>query len=79
MTVKAKIQKDYLLTEASVELPADVSQLDQILRATKTNGKMVILYNEGHVQGINLEQRTKMGSDESEKVRQLLSVKDKEL
>ena len=78
MAVKAKIQKDYLTTEVSIELPTDVSQVDQLLKATKTSGKMVVLYNEGHIQGINVEQRTKMSESESSKVRQLLAVADAE-
>ena len=76
MSVKAKIQKDYLQTEVSIELPADVSQVDQLLRATKTNGKMVVLYNDGHIQGINVEQRTKIVEPKSTKIRELLAVDD---
>jgi hypothetical protein len=79
MGFNVKVQKDYLETEFSIDLPADVSEVDQIMRAIKANGKMVVLYNDGHIQGINATQRTKMTEAESEKVRQLLSIKSREI
>lgn len=79
MTIKTKVQRDYLRTEASIELPADVSQVDEILRAAKTDGKMVVLYNKGYVQGINIEQNTKISENKTEKIRAMLEVEDKVL
>jgi hypothetical protein len=79
MAIKIKVQRDYLLTEASVELVANVSDVDEILKATKANGKMVVLYNNGFIQGINIEQRTKMSEVKAEKTRHLLNIKDEEL
>ena len=78
MSVKAKIQKDYLTTEVSIELPTDVSKVHELLTESRTSGKMVVLYNEGHIQGINVEQKTKMSEAESAKVRELLAVSDVE-
>jgi hypothetical protein len=49
------------------------------MRATKTNGKMVVLYNQGYVQGINIEQNTKVPEGKSEEIRQILNVDTKEL
>ena len=77
MAISAKVQKDYLLTEARIALPADVAQVHEILRATKTSGKLVILYNDGFVQGINVEQRTKLNEAKSAEIRTLLAVEDK--
>lgn len=79
MSIKIKVQRDYLLTEASVELAADVREVDEILKASKSNGKMVVLYNQGCIQGINVEQRTKLSDINAEKVRQLLKLEDIEL
>ncbi len=79
MAIKIKVQRDYLLTEATVALPADVSQVDEILKATKANGKMVVLYNDGFIQGINIEQRTKMTEAKAEKTRNLLNIEDENL
>lgn len=79
MAIKAKVQKDYLKTEASIELPADVSEIDQIMRATKTTGKMVVLYYEGHHQGVNIEQNTKIPDSKSEEIRDILGIQDKNL
>jgi hypothetical protein len=77
MAIKVNVQRDYLLTEFSVE--ADVSELDHVLKQIKTSGKTVILYNGGAIQGINVEQRTKLTEEQSEKVRQLIGIKDKVL
>jgi hypothetical protein len=77
MAIKVNVQRDYLLTEFSVS--GDVSEIDQLLRSIKADGKMIILYNGGHVQGINVEQRSKMDEHKSEKVREILSIKDKVL
>jgi hypothetical protein len=79
MTIKVKVQKDYLRTEASIELPADVAQVDSLLKATKTNGKMVVLYNEGHIQGINVEQNTKITEGKTDEIREMLKIGTKEL
>ena len=79
MAIKIKVQRDYLLTEASVELAGNVSEVDEILKASKSNGKMVVLYNQGCIQGINVEQRTKLSDTNAEKVRQLLKLEDIDL
>jgi hypothetical protein len=79
MSIKIKVQRDYLLTEASVELAGNVSEVDEILKASKSNGKMVVLYNQGCIQGINVEQRTKLSDTNAEKVRQLLKLEDIDL
>ncbi len=77
MEPKIKIQKDYYLTEASIELPADVEQLNEILKATKTTGKMVIQYNQGSVQGVNIEQRTKISDAQAAEIRPALAIGEK--
>ncbi len=60
MAVGVKTQKDYFTTEVSVETPAQVAEWDEALRMMKTSGKMVVIYNQGSVQGINIEQRLKI-------------------
>jgi|FreactcultureFD7_1027221.scaffolds.fasta_scaffold81761_2 hypothetical protein len=74
MAVQIKVQKDYYLTEVSVELPADIQQTDELLQATRTTGKMVVQYNQGSVQGVNLEQRTKISDAQAEEIRKILDV-----
>ena len=74
MAVQIKVQKDYYQTEVSVELPTDIQQVNELLQATKTTGKMVVQYNQGSVQGVNLEQRTKISDAQAEKIREILDV-----
>jgi hypothetical protein len=77
VAVGIKVQRDYLLTEVSVELPADVKQWDEIMRAAGTNGKMVVLYNQGSVLGINIEQRTKLPEQLATETRAKLKLVEK--
>lgn len=79
MAIKIRVQRDYLLTEASIELAGDVKEVDEIMKASKSNGKMVVLYNGGAIQGINVEQRTKLSDLKAEKVRAMLKLEDVDL
>lgn len=77
MAIKIKVQRDYLLTEFSVE--ASASELDDVLKSIKTSGKSITLYNNGAVQGINVEQKTKLTEAQSLQVRELINIADKVL
>lgn len=77
MAIKVKVQRDYLLTEFSVE--ASASELDDVLKSIKTSGKSITLYNNGTVQGINVEQKTKLTEAQSAQIRELINVADKVL
>jgi hypothetical protein len=74
MPVKIKVQKDYFMTEVSADLPADVGELNDELLAIGTTGKMVVQYNHGSVQGINVEQRTKIPDNVADEIRKLLGI-----
>ena len=76
MAIKIKAQKDYLRTEVSLDLPVNVAEIDEVLRTTETNGRLVILYNGGKHQGINIEQSTKMTDAQSTETRKLLGIAD---
>jgi hypothetical protein len=76
MAIKVSTQKDYLRTESTVVLPASVAEVDEQLRGAKTSGKMVVLYNNGHIQGINIEQNSKMTEAQSTETRVRLGVSD---
>lgn len=77
MVVKVKVQKDHYLTEVSVEVPADVSQVDELLKATKTTGKMIVLYNRGGVQAINIEQKTMINTKDGDQIKKILGIEEK--
>ena len=79
MAIKVKAQRDYLKTDVSIDLPADVSEVDGLLRATKTNGKMVVLYNGGAIQGISFEQNTKIPESKTMEVRSMIGVEDRKV
>lgn len=79
MSVKIKVQKDYLLTEASVDSSTPIADLHAVMKDMKANGKMIVLYNGGAVQGINVEQRTKISDVKSEMVREILEISTREM
>lgn len=79
MAIKIKVHRDVLRTEASIELPAEVADVDELLKAAKTDGKMIVLYNKGYVQGINIEQNSKLSESKSTEIRALLDIESKEL
>lgn len=74
MPIKITAQKDYLKTEFSVSPSSSVADVDELLRGTKTSGKMIVLYNQGHVQGINVEQNSRLKEGQSDEVRKLIKV-----
>jgi hypothetical protein len=79
VALKIKAQKDYLVTEVSLDLPADPKAADEIMKALKANGKMVVQYNGGNCPGINLEQKTRIPEALASKVRSLIGVDEKKL
>jgi ABC-type hemin transport system substrate-binding protein len=79
MPIKVKTQKDSLTTEVSLELPVNLSELDAMMKSIKATGKIVVVYNQGGVLGINVEQKTKATEADSAKVRDILGIATKEL
>jgi hypothetical protein len=68
-------QKDYFETEATIDPKCEIAEVSDLLRALKTNCKMIILYNGGSVQAINIEMHTKVNETQSEEIRDLLGLK----
>jgi len=79
MAIKLKVQKDYLLTEASAELPTDLNELDSEMRKTKATGKIVAVYSNGGLLGVNIEQKTRATEEESNKMRKAVGVSNRDL
>ena len=86
MPVSIKTQHDYLLTEVNVDLPADraehaktLGELDYLMKASHGTGKIVAVYSQGALLGINVEQKTKIRGEAADKVRELVGVVDKEI
>jgi hypothetical protein len=79
MAIKIKTQRDYLVTEVSIELPTDLSALDYLMRTSRGSGRIIALYGEGGVQGVSIEQRSKIPESVSDEVRKLVGVETKEM
>jgi hypothetical protein len=78
MAIKVKTQKSYYVTEFTVELPVTNGDLDDLLKAIKSTGKTVTVYNQGHILGINVEQREKVPAGEIDtKIRNILGLDTK--
>lgn len=74
MPVKIKATRSYYVTEVSIDLPSDVKDIDALLKQLNASGKMVVLYNCGGTQGVNVEQRTPIPNAIDDQVRDLLEL-----
>ena len=79
MTVELAIQKDYLLTEGSAKLPTDLNEWAEKMRKTKATGKIVAVFTNGGLSGVNIEHKTKATETEYAKMRKAIGVKDEDL
>jgi hypothetical protein len=79
MAIHIKAEKSYYVTEVSIDLPAKVEDVDALLRELKTNGKMVVVYNGGSVQGHSFEQRTHIPEAVDAQIRNLLKLGTKKI
>lgn len=79
MAIKIKTQRDYFVTEVTLELPVNADEVDQLMRALKANGKVVTQYNGGKFPGINIEQRTRIPEHLAPQLRSILGIGEKEL
>jgi hypothetical protein len=79
LPIKIKSQKDHLITETSVSLPTDLNTLDQLMRSSKATGKIVAVYNQGGMLGVNVEQKQHISEKVSDDVRKIVGVGTREL
>ena len=77
MAIKIKAQRTYLVTESSIEVPVDIGETDDIVRAIKTDGKMVTVYCGGGVQGVTVEQKTRVPAALATEWLKVLGVEEK--
>jgi hypothetical protein len=78
MAIRIKSQKDYLLTEVCIELPCSLDELDYLMKTSRGSGKIVAVYQQGGIYGINVEQRTRIRESVTQKVRELVGVETEE-
>ena len=75
MAIKVRSQKSYYVTEFTVELPVRAGELHDVLMAIRSTGKTVVLYNEGNILGINVEQKEKVPAGQiDDQIRDLLGL-----
>lgn len=79
MAIKIKTQRDYFVTEVTIESTADPQEIDALMQSLKANGKVVTQYNGGKCPGINIEQKTRVPDHIAPQVRSLLGIGEKEL
>jgi hypothetical protein len=80
MAIRIVAQKDYLLTEVSIDpTSCTPAELDDLLKITGATGKIVSLYTQGHVSGVNVEQKTKIRDSVVDQVRTLVGVETREI
>jgi hypothetical protein len=79
MTIRIKSQRDYLLTEANVELPCDLVEVHKLMQEAGASGRVVAQYSEGGLLGVHLEQKSHIREGVADQVRKLTGVTSKEI
>ena len=80
MPIKIKSQRDYLVTEATLEADGtDLNDLDHLMKASRGTAKITALYGQGGVIGISIEQKSRISETVSDEVRKLVGVNTKEI
>ncbi|HEX5426681.1 MAG TPA: hypothetical protein VFW94_24425 [Candidatus Acidoferrales bacterium] len=79
MSISLKAQRSYYVTESSIELPAKVEDIDALVRELRADGKMVVVYSGGGVQGTTVEQKTRIPAHVDDQVRELLNLGTKKI
>lgn len=79
MSVKIKTQNDYLLTEVAIALPTNLSDLAELMKTLKATGRIVVMFSNGGIFGVSVEQRLKLKDADSKSVREALSIGSIEL
>lgn len=79
MPIKIKTQRDYLTTEVTIDAAtADLAELDQLMRLSKSTGKIVAVYSQGGLMNVNLDQKSHIAEKVSEEVRKKVGVNNKD-
>jgi hypothetical protein len=86
MAIKLQTQNDYLLTEVVIDIPPDrveqnklLGEIDALMRASHGTGKVVAQYSSGGLNGINVEQRSKIRGAVADRVRDLVGIETVEV
>lgn len=79
MKIKAKATRSYYVTETSIDLPAQVQDVDELVRELRANGKVTIIYNGGNVQGLSVEQKTPVPDAVDDRVRKLVRLSSEKI
>lgn len=79
MTVKIKSQKDYLVTEVTLEAPCNLNEIEALMRASHGTGKITAMYSGGGVVGVSVEQKARIPESVAQKVRDLVGIENQEL
>lgn len=80
MALRVRSIKHYYVTEISWELPANLGEIDDLIRSTGSTAETIGMYNDGGVLGFSTKQRTKIASaDDNKKICVLLGIKGIEI
>lgn len=79
MGFRIKKQTDHLLTEAVVEMPATVDDVNEFLRSAGATAQLKVLYNEGGIIGISFDQKTKLSEAKATEIRKIAGVETEEI
>jgi hypothetical protein len=79
MAIKIMAQRDFLVTEVSIELPCDLAELEFLVKTSRGSGRIVAMYQKGGTLGVNIEQKTRIKDNVADRVRSLVGVESTEI
>lgn len=80
MAIHIRAQKDYLVTESSLDVPCNLTELNELLAEVGgTGSRIVAMYSVGRMMSVNVEQRTKVPDSVADEVRRIVGVNTKEI
>jgi hypothetical protein len=74
MAIKVKAQKNYYLSEISIELPTDFNAVSELMKELKSTGRVVTTFNQGGAMMVNVEQKTKIPPSLDPQVREIIGI-----
>lgn len=72
--LRIKTQTDYYVTEVTFEAPVDLGEVETIIRRSKSNSKIVAIYNNGGVIGVSVEQKRRIPEDQRVSMREMIGL-----
>ena len=74
--LKVKAVTNYYVTEVTFEPPVNLSEVQELVKGSKSNAEVIGMFNNGGALGISMKQRARIPAHADPQIRELLGIKD---